>query len=335
MPRKKILFFVTLLVIFTMVFAACGGNDAAPAADNDADTAVEEPMDENTADDDAEAAADDDAAVEETADDDAEEMAEEPLIIGSTDSWESFDSAWVYSFHDWELTHQCADGLLNNVPGTAGDVAAALAESWDVSDDLTTYTFYLREGVVFPDGTPFNADAVMFTFDRIPKIAEVTSGDASFLFTDYVASYEKIDDMTVSVTFAGPYAYALQLVTTNPWKIVNPNTWTDTESNTDNTTCGIGPYVIENFTEGEEAVFAANETYYGDAPVEAKVILRYFADSSTMALALQNGEIDIAWKSLSPADLTAAESFEGVVVESQGGTEARFLGINVNTPTLR
>ncbi|MGW8179960.1 MAG: ABC transporter substrate-binding protein, partial [bacterium] len=50
-----------------------------------------------------------------------------------------------------------------------------------------------------------------------------------------------------------------------------------------------------------------------------------------MALALQNAEIDVAWKSLSPADLTALEGVDGVVVESQGGTEARFRGINVNT----
>jgi len=255
----------------------------------------------------------------------------EPLVIGTTDSFESFDPAWIYSFHDWELIHQCADGLLNSVPGTAGEVEPALAESYTVSDDGATYTFKLREGVVFPDGSPFNADAVIYTFDRIYKIAEVTSGDASFLFTDYVDSYEKVDDMTVSVTFAGAFAYAPQLIATNPWKIVNPATWTDTEDNTENLSCGIGPYKIESFTEGEEAIFVANETYYGEQPKEAKVILRYFADSSTMALALQNSEIDIAWKSLSPADLTALEGVDGVVVESQGGTEARFMGINVNT----
>ena len=323
MKHKKTMLLVSLMVLLMLILSACGGGNAEPATEEPVseEPVAEEPMEEPT-----------EAPIEEPTEAPMEEPMEEPLIIGTTDSWESFDSAWVYSFHDWELTHQCADGLLNSVPGTAGEVAPALAESYTVSDDGATYTFKLREGVVFPDGSPFNADAVIYTFDRIPKIAEVTSGDASFLFTDYVASYEKVDDMTVSVTFAGAYAYAPQLVATNPWKIVNPATWTDTESNTNNTSCGIGPYIIESFTESEEATFVANESYYGDAPKVAKVILRYFADSSTMALALQNGEIDIAWKSLSPADLTAAESFEGVIVESQGGTEARFMGINVNTP---
>lgn len=305
MKQSKLITFVSLLAVSLMMLTACGGGTEEPVT-------TPEPTEEKTM------APTDVPVVEET-----------PLIIGTTDSFESFDPAWVYSFHDWELLHQCADGLLNSKPGTAGEIEYALAESYDVSEDGTIYTFHLREGVVFPDGSAFNADAVIYTFDRIYKIAEVTTADASFLFTDYVASYEKLDDMTVSVTFAAPFAYAPQLVTTNPWKIVNPATWTDTEDNTYNTSCGIGPLVIESFTEEEEITFVANETYYGEQTMEAEVILRYFADSSTMALALQNGEIDIAWKSLAPADLAAMEGVPGVEVQSQGGVEARFLGFNV------
>jgi peptide/nickel transport system substrate-binding protein len=310
--NRKLYFAAAMFMLLAMVMSACGAKatEAPTAAPTDAPTAA--PTEAPTAAP-------------------TEAPTETPLVIGTTDSFESFDSAWVYSFHDWELIHQCADGLLNSIPGTAGEVAPALAESYTVSEDGTVYTFKLREGVVFPDGGNFNADAVIFSFARIAKIAAITTADASFLFTDYVASYEKVDEMTVKVTFNGPYAYAPQLIATNPWKIVNPATWTDTEDNSSNTSCGIGPYVIESFKEGEEAIFAANTSYYGDQPKEASVILRYFADSSTMALALQNGEIDVAWKSLSPADLTAMESVAGVVVESQGGTEARFMGINVNT----
>ena len=253
----------------------------------------------------------------------------EPLVIGTTDSWSSFESAWVYSFHDWELFHQCADGLLNNVPGTAGEVAPGLAESYDVSADGTEYTFQLREGVTFPDGTPFNADAVVFSLERI---APVDNGEnAGFLFTAYAEGVEKIDDMTVKVTFNAPYAFAPQLIATNPWKILNPNAWTADTQDTNNTACGIGPYVIESFTEGEEAVFVANEDYYGDAPASSRVIVRYFADSPTMALALQNGEIDVAWKSLAPADQVALGDADGVVTEEAGGTEIRYIVFNSTT----
>jgi peptide/nickel transport system substrate-binding protein len=256
----------------------------------------------------------------------------EPLIIGTTDSWTSFESAWVYSFHDWEFFHQCADGLLNAVEGGAGEVYEALAESYEVSDDGSEYTFHLREGVVFPDGTPFNADAVVFSLERIAPVEAAAGENAGFLYTAYAEGVEKIDDMTVKVTFTGPYAFAPQLISTNPWKILNPNLWTTTEANTENTACGIGPYVIESFTEGEEAVFVANETYYGDPPAEEKVILRYFADSSTLGLALQNEEIDVAWKQLAPADMDALEGVPGVTVQSQGGTEIRYITYNSTIP---
>ena len=326
MTRKKILFLVSILVIFTMVLTACGGAANEP---------TEEPMNEEPANEPANEPVEEptEEPMEEPTEEPMEEpMEEEPLIIGTTDSWTSFEPAWVYSFHDWELYHQCADGLLNNVPGTAGEVTPALAESYEVSDDGTVFTFHLREGVVFPDGTPFNADAVIYTFDRIAPVIEVAGANADFLFTAYVDSYQKLDDMTVEVTFTAPFAFAPQLVATNPWKIVNPNQYTDTEANTENTACGIGPYVIEGFTEGEEAIFVANETYYGDAPKESKVIVRYFADSSTMSLALQNEEIDVAWKSLAPSDLDALTGADGITVESQGGTFIRYIVYNNSIP---
>ena len=239
--------------------------------------------------------------------------------------------AWQYSFHDWELYHQCADGLLNAVPGTAGEVEAALAESYTVSDDGLEYTFKIREGVVFPNGDPLTADAAVWTLNRVWTIEELEGVNATFLVSDYVDSVEKVDDMTLKITFSDSYAFAPQLIATSPYKIMNPNQWTDTEANTNNTACGIGPYKITSFTEGEECVFEVNDTYYGDPPVTDKVIVRYFADSPTMALALQNEEIDVAWKSLAPADLTALEGAEGITIEEAGSTEIRYIVYNSTT----
>ncbi|NIM93623.1 MAG: hypothetical protein GTO18_07920 [Anaerolineales bacterium] len=261
-----------------------------------------------------------------------EEPEAEPLIVGTTDSWSSFESAWVYSFHDWELFHQCADGLLNIVPGSAGEVELALAEDYEVSADGKEYTFTLREGVEFPNGDPLNADAVVFTLNRIDPINQEEGENVGpALYSAYTEGVEKIDDMTVKITFLDAYPFAPQLIATNPWKILNPNQWSATEAGTENLACGIGPFVLTSFTEGEEAIFEANETYYGDPPKSDKVIVRYFADSPTMALALQNGEIDVAWKSLSPADQRALMGAEGITTEVAGGTEIRYIVYNSTT----
>ncbi len=313
--RSKLFAVVGLLIVASVVLAACK-----PATPTEAPPPPEETEAPAPAETEAPAPAETEAP--------APAPAEEALVIGTTDSWSSWEISWVYSFHDWELIHQCADGLLNNKPGTAGEVVPALAESYEVSDDGKTYTFHLREGVTFPNGDPFNADAVVYSLQRVFDIQEIEGDNANFLVTAYVDgkdAIKKIDDMTVEVTFAEPFAFAPQLIATNPWKIVNPNQWTNTEANTMNTACGIGPYVIDSFTEGEETVFVANESYYGEPPKVKKVIVRYFADSPTMALALQNGEIDIAWKQLAPADLEALRSADGIVVEQSGGTEIRYI----------
>ena len=311
MSKKLFFILLSLLMVGSFVLGACA---PAPA-----------PVEEVEEVEEAEVVEEEAVAEEE------EEVMAEPFILGTTDSWSSFEPAWVYSFHDWELFHQCADGLLNVKPGTAGEVEPALAESYTVSEDGLDYTFKLREGVVFPDGTPFNADAVVFSFDRIAAVDAALGENAGFLYTAYAAGVEKVDEFTVKVTFNGVYPFAPALIATNVWKIVNPSFYT-AEPNETTTACGIGPYVISSFTEGEEAIFEANPTYYGAAPVMETFIVRYFADSPTMALALQSGEIDAAWKSLSPADFDAVGAMDGISTETAGGTEIRYIVYNATTP---
>jgi peptide/nickel transport system substrate-binding protein len=257
------------------------------------------------------------------------EATKEPMVIviGTTDKPAVLDPADCYGFPGWEFTHQIADGLLNNVPGTSGDLELGLAADWPtISDDGLEYTFKLREGVTFPDGTPFNADAVVFSIqDRVIEMEKTLAGEVAFLVSAYIDHVEKVDDYTVKFVLPAPVGFFPQLVATNPYKIVNPNTWSTEEYQPDNYSGGIGRYVCTSWKRDEEAIFERNETYYGTPAVADKVIVRYFADAAAMALALENGEIDVAWKTLLPADLERLDADPDIVLEQGPGTEIRYV----------
>ncbi|MDH4135803.1 MAG: ABC transporter substrate-binding protein, partial [Anaerolineae bacterium] len=254
------------------------------------------------------------------------------LIIGTTDKPATLDPADCYGFPGWEFTHQIADGLLNNKPATSGEVELGLAAEWPtVSDDGLEYTFKLREDVTFPDGTPFNADVVLFSINRVVEMEEKLAGEVAFLVSAYVDHIEKIDDYTVKFVLAAPIGFFPQLVATNPYKIVNPNLWGTEEYQADNYAGGIGPYVVTSWKRDEEAIFERNETYYGTPAVADKVIVRYFADAAAMALALENKEIDVAWKTLLPADLERLRQNPDITVEKGPGSEIRYVCYQAQT----
>jgi peptide/nickel transport system substrate-binding protein len=255
------------------------------------------------------------------------------IIIGTTDKPAVLDPADAYGFPEWEFYHQIADGLISNIPGTAGELELGLAADWPtVSADGLEYTFKLREGVSFPDGTPFNADAVLFAINRVIDMETTLSGEVAFLVSAYVDRIEKIDDYTVKFYLVAPVGFFPQLVATNPYKILNPSTWGLTEYEADNVTGGIGPYVVTSWKRDEEAIFERNATYYGTPAVADKIIVRYYADAAAMALALENGEIDVAWKTLLPADLDRLRANPNMVVELGPGTEIRYVCYQSQTP---
>jgi peptide/nickel transport system substrate-binding protein len=104
--------------------------------------------------------------------------------------------------------------------GTDGKFYPGLAQKWDISPDGTTFTFNLRSDVKFHDGTPFNADAVKFTFDHIVDPAS-HSGFAASLLGPYDHS-EVVDPSTVKVYFTGPYAPFLDSASQAFLAIVSP-----------------------------------------------------------------------------------------------------------------
>jgi peptide/nickel transport system substrate-binding protein len=171
-----------------------------------------------------------------------------------------------------------------------GVIEPALAESWEVSEDGTEYTFHLREGVSFHNGEPFNADAVVFSWDR------AANADPPFEYSNHwqrANSVEKIDDFTVKVTTEKPDALFLPLVADN-WAMVPPNYFQEVgQQGIEEHPIGTGPYKFVEWVKGDHITMEANLDYWRGAPKIETVIFRPIPESATRVAAVQTGEVDI------------------------------------------
>ncbi len=250
------------------------------------------------------------------------------IVIGVTDKVTDLDPANAYDFFTWEVLNNVMEGLVKYKPGTL-EIEPALAESWEVKDGGKTWVFHLRKDAKFADGTPLTAKDVVRSINRVMKI----QGDPSWLVTSFVESVEAPDDYTVVFHLKKPVSYFLALLATPPYFPVHPN-YPDDQIVSDATWGGAGPYKIEKFVRDQELVLVPNPYYYGEKPKNSKVIIRFYKDAATLRLALQNGEIDIAWRTLLPADIKFFEKQKGFNVIEVPGSFIRYIVLNTNmTPT--
>ena len=130
------------------------------------------------------------------------------LIVGQIAEPKSLDPAAVTAVNDFRILVNLYEGLTRYKSGTL-EVEPALAESWTISDDGTEYTFKLRSGVKFHDGTDFNAEAVKFNFDRMLDENHPFADTGPFPLAFFFSAVEEtsvVDDMTVKFKLNAPYA---------------------------------------------------------------------------------------------------------------------------------
>ncbi len=244
------------------------------------------------------------------------------IIIGVTDKVTDLDPANAYDFFTWEILNNIMEGLVKYKPGTL-EIVPGLAEKWEVSKDGKVWTFILRKGLKFSDGTPLTAKDVVRSIERVMKI----NGDPAWLVTSFVEKVVAKDNRTVVFYLKKPVAYFLSLVATPPYFPVNPKYPMD-KIVSDATWGGAGPYRIVKFVRDEELVLEPNPYYYGEKPKNSKVIIKFYRDATTLRLALENGEIDIAWRTLRPTDIEYFKSKQGFKVIEVPGSFIRYICLN-------
>ena len=201
-----------------------------------------------------------------------------------------------------------------------------LAESWETPDD-NTWIFQLRDGVTFHDGSPFNAEAVKFTFERIMD-PEVGAPRASLL--EPVASITATGDLTLEITTTEPYgAFLAALAHTNA-AIVSP-TAVEEYGDLMKNPVGTGPFQFEEWVSGESITLVRNEAYWRDAPAIERFVVRVIPEVNTQVALLERGEIQLM--DTAPPELIARlEQNAELEVNIIPGTPVFYLGFNYQDP---
>jgi peptide/nickel transport system substrate-binding protein len=334
MKHKSLFIILSLVVVLSMVLVACGGGEepTQPAAE---EPAAEQPAAEEPA---AEEPAAEEPAAEEPA---AEEPAEASVFIfGRGGDSVQLDPAVVTDGESFRVTGQCLEPLYQYEQGSTTPVPA-LATECTPNEAATEWTCKLREGVKFHDGTDFNADAVIFNFDRWRYTDNPYHFDSQvFEYYEYmwfgfdddsvIQSVDKIDDYTVKFVLKSPLAPFLANLAMDMFAISSPAAIeaAGPDYGLQEVGCvGTGPFKFVEWVEGDHITVEAYDDYWGGRPKVDQVIWRVIPDDSARFLALQAGDIDGLEQAV-VEDLEAAEADDDLYVMTRPALNTGYLAFN-------
>jgi len=247
------------------------------------------------------------------------------VIRGTTDVVVSNDPAGAYDLGSYDNIYAAYQTLLSIPPGEVKPEGDA-AESCDFTND-TTFECTLNDGLVFSDGSPLTAEDVVFSFERNVEIAD-PNGAASLLTN--VKSVEAKGDDTVVFTLKAPDATFPLVITAASFAIVPSDVYPADKLQPSDEVVGSGRYTIESFKPGQQVVLEKNPEYDGPDPAENDTfIVEYYDKASALKQAVEQGEVDIAFRSLSPTDVDSLRDASGIEVLEGTGTEIRYIAFNL------
>src|SRR4051812_24653551 len=249
------------------------------------------------------------------------------VILGSTDKVVALDPVGAYDLGSQQLIGNMYQNLLS-IPAGGNKPEPDAAESCEFSDPKT-YVCKLKPGLKFSSGDPLTSEDVKFSLDRMVKIADPTG---PYTLLGSLKSVDATDPSTVTMHLKKADATFPFILTHNVAAIVPNEIYPADAKQPDNKVVGSGPYKLTKWTPNQQAVFAANENYTGPNKAQTpNFLVQYFDQPSALKLAIEQGDVDIAYRNLSPTDLEALknESDKGIQVVDGDGTEIRYIVFNV------
>jgi ABC-type transport system substrate-binding protein len=175
------------------------------------------------------------------------------------------------------------DPKLNLVPG--------LAEKWEQAADGMSWTFHLRKGVKFHDGTAFNAEAAKYFFDRMIGPEKPSR---SGLFVGLVKSAEVVNEHTVKVTMEKPFSFLLNNLAHSASGIISPTAHKAMGKDIARKPVGTGPFTFVEWVQGDHLTLARNDGYWGGKPKLDKIVVKTIKEDSARVMMLMSGDAQLA-----------------------------------------
>jgi len=253
-------------------------------------------------------------------------------ILGTTDSSvTSLDPAGAYDLPSWTIQYNIYQQLVSYQPGSTKPTPYA-AKSCTYLDPKTVKCI-LNPGIKYSNGDPMKASDITYSFRRSIVINDPNA--ASSLLADLSNGAKKPDlakgaietpnDTTVIFHLNAPDTTFIQALTTPAASIVDPKVYPADKLLPDDQAIGSGPYQLSQFAKGQQAVLTANPNYTGpNKPKAAQVTVQYFNSDTALTTAVGNGQVDVAWRTLSPTELATLKKNSKVNVYPGKGSEFRY-----------
>lgn len=219
------------------------------------------------------------------------------------------------------------EGLVED--GGKDGIQPQLATDWKIDDDGKTYTFKLKEGVKFSDGTDLDADAVIFNLKRW-----INDERHSPLTSVHVDSMEAVDDHTVKIVFKDKaYPILTELSYPRPVRFLSPSSIKDGKFTAP---VGTGPWMVDDYKKDQEFTLVPNPYYRGKKPNIDKLVFKVISEDQARVMALQSGEVDmIGGDLIGRIPLESVETLEddpNVTVHHTDTMSSYFIGFNQDNP---
>jgi peptide/nickel transport system substrate-binding protein len=332
----RLALFGSALISAPSLLAACGGDDddddddqATPTPETgqvDATaTSASAPTEEPTTVETAEPTSTESAEEAPTATTEADEgpASGGTLFWGRSTDAANLDIAFAGHGQNDEINRLIHEGLITS--NMENEFEPTLAESWEISDDGLVYTFHLREGVTFHDGTSFDAEAVKANYDYLlnPDVASPNSG-----FLPDIESIDVVDEYSIQLTFSQPYGPMLTNLTNLALAIASPTARSEAGEAYREHPVGTGPFMFAEWVPNDHVTvvpYPDHQNFHSfienpGAPYLDEVVFRLIPETQTQIASLEAGEVSFLQR-LPPNEVRRLEDNEDITMyRNEGGT---------------